>query len=126
MNNIASKLNGNWISTEEIELLNYNSNFGNWIDFVGIPGYYKFELDLSFDGPKNCQLKIPVMTPGGLWYFPLYHGRFDRKGKYVLIWQNEEVPVRIEYELQGEILSFSLFGRKIKFKKNTEQPKPHR
>jgi hypothetical protein len=95
---------GNWTSTKEIEVLDYNSNFSNWIDAIGTPGHFRFTLDLTSGELKNCRVLIPVVDVyGDKSYFAIYYGRFELASDQILIWQNEEVPVTIDYEWSDDI-----------------------
>lgn len=109
---------GNWISTKEIEVLDYNSNFSNWIEAIGTSGYFRFTLNLTSEKPENCYLLIPVIDPSGNeGYFSIYGGRFELASDQILIWQNDDVPVKINYQLSNDILTLALFGKKIDFRK---------
>jgi hypothetical protein len=111
------ELNGNWISTEIIEVLDYNSNFSNWIDAEATPGFFKFQLNLK-DGFKNCHLKIPTIDISGRdGHYSIYYGKFQVKNNKILIWQNDTTPVEIDFSLTDDILQMNLFDRMINFKK---------
>ena len=110
------KLNHNWVSTEMIEVLDYDTNFSNWIDAEAAPGFFKFQLNLAGDA-KNCHLKIPTIDiTGREGHYSIYYGRFQLKNNQILIWQNETTPVKIEFSLSNMFLKMHLFGRTITFK----------
>jgi hypothetical protein len=110
--------NGKWITNEIIEVLDYNSNHGNWISSIDIPGKFRFELDLNSSNIKNCNVMIPVeYTSGGPGYYSIYFGRFELTRNQILIWQNDIFPTRIKYKWFNESLELQLFDEKIRFEK---------
>lgn len=113
---LADKLKGIWLSTEEIEVLDYNSNFSNWIGAIPIKGIFRFVVKETSDN-YQVQILIPISNDG---YFAIYSGRFDNKRNKILIWQNEKVPVEILYKWQEDLIELKLFDRRILFKKTTE------
>jgi hypothetical protein len=114
---IAQKefIHGNWTSIDAYADLNYNSNFGNWVDATEIEGRLKFCLDLS-KTRDNCRVDIPVIYNSmGKGYYSIKYGTFQLGYQQILIWQNPIFPVMINYELNKPILTLDLFQNKIKF-----------
>ena len=115
---IAEKelIEGNWISINEYHNLNYDSNFGNWVDAVPTRGKLKFSLDLKKE-IKNCIVDIPVnyYSVGSIGYYSMICGTFQLCYNKILVWQNEIFPVNIEYELKENTLVLNLFGNEIQF-----------
>lgn len=111
------ELAGNWISTEIIAVLDYNSNFSNWIEAEATSGFFKFQLNLK-DDLKNCHLKIPTIDISGReGHYSIYYGKFQVKNNKVLIWQNDTTPVKIDFSLTNDILQMNLFDKIVTFKK---------
>jgi len=111
------ELYGNWISTEIIEALDYNSNFSNWTDAEATNGFFKFQLNLK-DDVKNCHVKVPIIDISGRdGHYSIYYGKFQVKNNKILIWQNDTTPVKIDFSLTNGILQMNLFDRLIRFKK---------
>lgn len=107
---------GTWKSISEIEVLDYNSNFSNWIGESPIPGYYMFSFFLdSTETIYIAKLDIPITLGEGKGHYTIYKGRFEIDKKEIRIWQNEKVPVRIPYKLRKEKLKLKLFNRDILF-----------
>lgn len=118
INETTNLLNGNWISIEEYNNLDYNSNFGNWVDAFAIGGKLKFLLDLNSSDEKNCHIGIPVHYYSmGDGYFSIQMGRFELTKTHILIWQNDIYPSQIEYEYYENELTLNLYQNKIKFVK---------
>jgi len=122
INNLMSKkktaqnFEGKWTTDIEIEVLDYNSNHGNWVDSRDIPGYFKFELDLKSIELKNCRVLIPVeYLSGGPGHYSIYYGRFELTNNEILIWQNEVFPFRVKYDWKEDRLELNLFKKKIEF-----------
>lgn len=111
--------NGIWKSIDEIEVLDYNSNFSNWIDAMATPGH--FELNIEFDkvnNQNNARVNIPTVYPNGIkGNFSIYMGRFEFDDSEIRIWQNANMPIKIKYEINGKELRLELFKRIITFKK---------
>jgi len=114
LNTLIDKLKGCWTSIEEVEVLDYDSNFSNWIGEIPVSGIFRFELKKIQDENYQCEVKIPISSDR---YFARYSGRFEKKRNKILIWQNEKVPVEIPYKLKNEILELKLFDKKILFEK---------
>ncbi len=116
INQTKEQLNGNWISINEYGNLNYNSNFGNWVDAVQIKGKLKFTLDLDSLEGKNCHIGIPVnYLSTGDGYFSIQMGRFELSKNQILIWQNDIFPSQINYDLVDDELILELYENKIRF-----------
>ncbi len=105
-----------WRSEQEIEVLNYNSNFSNWTGLSPVPGYFLFEVKKE-DEVSIAQVKIPVAGNGGIGHYSIIEGRYEKGEKEIKVWQNEEIPVRIKYKRKSDSLFLVLFGKKIKFKR---------
>lgn len=120
---------GEWISTKEIEVLTHNSNFGNWVSAVAIPGNYRFSLKLDTNEPKNSRIDIPVeYASGGPGTYGIHYGRFELTLNQILIWQNEVFPTGIKYKWVNDILELEIFEKQIQFIKEklpTTKPKLH-
>jgi hypothetical protein len=111
-------LNGNWISINEYNDLNYNSNFGNWVDASPIKGKLKFGLDLNSIEQKNCKVEIPVnYWTMGDGYYSIKYGKFELTINQILIWENGVFPHQIKYSLVNNILTLNLFENEIQFVK---------
>lgn len=111
-------LNGNWISLMEYNDLNYNSNFGNWVDASPIKGKLKFCLDLGHKEQKNCRVEIPVnYWTMGNGYYSIKYGRFELTKNQILIWENGIFPHQIKYSLNANKLTMNLFENEIEFMK---------
>ncbi len=110
------QLNGNWISEKEYSNLNYNSNFGNWIDAVPTKGKLKFILDLESDNKANCHIKIPLnFWSGEKGDYSIQMGRFELSKTQILIWQNGIFPSQIKYKLTENSLALRLYNSYITF-----------
>nr|WP_294923372.1 hypothetical protein [uncultured Flavobacterium sp.] len=114
--NTKIKLNGNWISIGEYGNLNYNSNFGNWVDASEIAGKLKFGLNIDGSNKNNCHVEIPVnYLCGGDGYFSIQMGRFELSKNQILIWQNDVFPSMIKHNLLENQLTLELYEHEIKF-----------
>lgn len=113
-----SLLTGQWKSIKEIPVLNYHSNFSNWIDASATPGHYLFEVHFTknTDTPK-AKLKIPVLGSFGKGYYTFYDGRLSVEGEELNIWQNEEIPVIVDFSFNQKVLSLTLFDNTVNFQK---------
>ena len=108
-------IQGDWTSINVYSDLNYNSNFGNWVDASEAEGRLKFSLDLS-KTRDNCRVDIPVNYKSmGKGYYSIKYGTFQLGYQQILIWQNPIFPAMINYELNKAILALELFQNKIKF-----------
>jgi|SRR5690554_2544011 len=107
-----------WISTEVIEVLNHNLNFSNWTETFACEGKWKMEF------VDEQESKIEIFMPTSRWgekhsgFFTLYSGRFEFDDNTILIWQNENVPVRLSYEELIDKIKIHILGRNIVFEKN--------
>lgn len=110
---------GDWISIKEYDRLDYNSNFGNWVDAFPRKGYVKLAIDLHKEGP-NCSVGIPVnyYNTIGEGYYSIVRGRFQLGYSQLLVWQNDTFPVMIAYELRENMLTLDLFKTRIDFRRN--------
>jgi hypothetical protein len=111
------QLNGNWISIDEYSDLNYDSNFGNWVEASPIQGHLKFLLDLNSAEKKNCKINIPVMSAYGKGEFSVIYGAFQLSKNQILIWQNAIFPLQIKYALKADMLTLQIFEKEINFKR---------
>lgn len=113
------RLNGNWTSIAEYHDLNYNSNFGNWVDASPIKGKLKFTLILEKKNQKNCRVDIPVVYwTLGDGYYSIKFGEFQLTRNQILIWGDTIFPSQIDYSLKDNILTLMLFQRQIKFQRD--------
>lgn len=105
-----------WISTEVIKVLKHNLNFSNWTDTYACEG--KWEIEFS-----NKESKIEIYMPTSRWgeehsgFFTLYSGRIEFDKNKLLIWQNEETAVRLNYTEFKNHLTLTISGHSIQFKK---------
>ena len=119
MKNILLKKYSKWISTEEIEVLNHNLNYSNWTDTYACEGKWKVEFVKK--GKTNEELNIYM--PTARWgeshsgYWTIYSGRMKILEKELLIWQNNEQPVRLSYLENKNLVNLVIFGRQITFEK---------
>ena len=105
-----------WVSTEVIKVLKHNLNFSYWTETYACEG--KWEIEFS-----NQKSKIEIYMPTSRWgeehsgFFTLYSGRIELGKNEVLIWQNEETPVRLNYiEFESHII-LNILEHSIQFKK---------
>ncbi|HEY1039580.1 MAG TPA: hypothetical protein VGF30_09265 [Bacteroidia bacterium] len=124
MLSLFDTIQGNWISTDIVPVLDHKSNFSNWIEASAVPGYITLYIGYDTNKAKNvCWINIPVASHYNLedkGYFSIYSGRFDHMENKILIWQNEQVPAEIPYLISDAELELLLFGRKVKFKRKTD------
>jgi hypothetical protein len=117
-NTVVQTLNGNWISIEDHDDLDYNSNFGNWVDASPVKGKLKFSLDLRSNDKRNCRVDIPVnywtMSSG---YYSIIYGRFQMSRNQLLIWENNVFPHQIKYSKTGVVLTLELFKSNVRFRR---------
>ena len=111
-------LNGSWTSIDEYDNLDYNSNFGNWVDASPIKGKLRFSLDLNTQETKNCKIEIPVnYWTLGDGYYSIIYGRFQLSKNQLLVWENEIFPHQIKFNLSNEVLILQLYDNEIRFTK---------
>ena len=124
MTNTFEHLKGEWISAYEVEVLNYNSNFGNWLDASGTPGY--FLLDIAEDTiakQKTAVVWIPTKSHYGpeKGYFKIFVGEIKYSDKGWQIKQYMKDPVFMDQTKEGSLI-VELYGRKIEFRKRETLP----
>ena len=109
----------NWVSSEEIEVLNHNLNYSNWTDTYACRGKWKIEV---FNDEEPLK-KLNIYMPTAGWekpqsgYWGIYSGRVEIQGRVLLIWQDEKIPIRLDYLEIEDYLKLVIFGRNIKFEK---------
>lgn len=107
-----------WISTEVIEPLNHNLNYSRWVDTYASDGKWEIEIN-DQETPKKINIYMPVSEYGkphsGFWN--VFRGRFEFKGRELLVWQNEEVPSQLSYGEEDGCVTLWIYGRKITFEK---------
>jgi hypothetical protein len=111
-------LNGQWISINEYSGLDYNSNFGNWVDASPIKGRLKFHLDLNNSDDKKCRIEIPVnYWTMGNGYYSIISGRFQMSLNQILIWEDDIFPHQIKYEINDSRIILRLYENDIEFER---------
>ena len=108
-----------WVSTQIIKVLNHNLNFSTWTDTYACAGHWKIEL-------SNDLSKIEIYMPTARWgeehsgYFTLYSGRLEIVNNELLIWQNEDCPIKLKYTESTNHISLNILNHSIKFEKKEE------
>jgi hypothetical protein len=51
-------------------------------------------------------------------FLTLYSGRIEFIDNKILIWQNENVPVQLNFEELNDRIKINILGRNIEFEKN--------
>ena len=117
-----SHIIGLWQSTSEIEVLDYESNFSNWIGASPIPGFHRFLVEWDDLTKRDiAKVQIPIAGHGGgTGHYDRYFGNFEFDEYEIRIWQNEQLVVRIRYIYDEQILYLKLFSKTIPYKKEQQ------
>jgi hypothetical protein len=108
----------NWISTEVIEVLNHGLNFSSWTETYACEGKWKLEFEIEQEP------KIEIYMPTSRWgekhsgFLTLYSGHIEFIDNKIRIWQNENVPVQLNFEEFNDRIKITIFGKNIEFEKN--------
>lgn len=106
-----------WKSVEEIKVLNHNLNFSNWTNTYACVGKWKIEIYEKIDNVTKIKIFMPTARYGeshsGFWV--IYSGKVEIENTELLIWQNEEEPVRLTYQKNESNIKIDIFGETIEF-----------
>ena len=92
-----NKFNGNWISDDVFKFVD-NTNISNWIPYRNRDGEFKLKIEQSI-----FSLGIPVeYDDTGNGYLTFFDGRFELTHNYILVWQNEDCPIKLGYKWENK------------------------
>ena len=101
---IFNKIDGEWISINEYENINYNFNF-DWVDAYEIKGKIHFTLKINSAELKNCRVDIPVNYYSmGEGTCGVIYGKFQMSIINILVWQNNIFPTTIGFQSNDDLL----------------------
>ena len=114
-----------WISTEEIETLNYEYPYSRWTDLYPCKGKWEIEIVKNDISEETINIHMPMGDWGGPHknYFKIYSGRYEvieNKGfkgneSELLIWTNEKSPISFNFNEGNNSINLTILSKLITF-----------